>query len=376
MIRLFKLGLQNVLSALLRSSLTVLGLAIGVAAILAVLTLGEAGKDQVKSEIGRLGVDRVRITSADMNNGLHTDDGDYLRMLLHTQIDELVCLEGRLHKGEDVFVAPLIGCSTDYLRQMDPVLIKGTIPKQWHTAAPVALVGESIAEILNLKVGEWFSANGAMMLCAGIIGTSQQATQLDTSKAVTVPKDLLLAYTGGMISEMSVLVPQDRAPDSVAAFAAEMLAKERSVKVNAISLQVQADAAQSVLNTFVDVLGWVAVICMTVAGIGVMNILLVSVRERRREIGIMQALGANGMQICCLFLCEAFIYGLAGGILGLLIGGVVVAVAGASMGLSPVIRAGDCTVVFLAAMLLGLAAGGLPAIRASMLKPVDALRDD
>ena len=93
---------------------------------------------------------------------------------------------------------------------------------------------------------------------------------------------------------------------------------EAVVTTGPFAEQLQAEAADSVLMVFVDVPKWVALVCMLAGGIGVTNILLVSVRERRREIGIMQSLGATRIQICGLFLCEALIYALTGGILGLL----------------------------------------------------------
>ena len=120
----------------------------------------------------------------------------------------------------------------------------------------------------------------------------------------------------------------------------------------------------------------IAAISLLVGGIGVMNILLVSVRERRREIGIMKSLGTTEGQICLLFLLEALVYALVGGCMGLVIGVGLIETAGRSIGLTPVIRLGDCVAVFLAALAVGLIFGVSPASRASRMKPVDALRDE
>ncbi|MEG2481441.1 MAG: FtsX-like permease family protein, partial [Clostridia bacterium] len=150
----------------------------------------------------------------------------------------------------------------------------------------------------------------------------------------------------------------------------------RKTEVQAVSMQVQIEAANGVMAIFVDVLKWVAAICILVGGIGVMNILLVSVRERRREIGIMKSLGTTQMQICLLFLLEALIYALVGGALGLVIGMGLIGLAGKSIGLLPVVRFSDCFLVFTAALAVGLFFGVMPASRASRLKPVDALRED
>jgi putative ABC transport system permease protein len=257
-------------------------------------------------------------------------------------------------------------------------LITGNQPMvdHWSAGLPYVLVGQNLAKQLHLSIGEWFSANGIMLCCAGIAQGCQQASPVDVQQAIFAPSSVLAPLVAGTLQQLVIHVPPALSSDEVARHATELLAGERSLLVNATSMQVQVEAAKSILFTFVQVLRWVAFICMLVGGIGVANILLVSVRERRREIGVMQALGATGMQISGLFLCEALIYALTGGILGLLAGGVLVAAAGKSIGLLPVIKARDCTIVFSSAVLLGLSSGVAPAMAASRLKPVDALRDD
>lgn len=373
----WKLGLHNVLASALRSGLTILGMSIGVAAILAVFTLGEAGRTQVKNEISRLGIDRIQVTAAERSPQLRSGDAAYLRRVMDTGIDELVMLECEVSMGDKARTAPLIGCQEDYLNRLSVELLSGEKPSasQWLTGGRAALVGEDVANDLALSEGEWFSAAGMMLKCAGILGESQQASRMDTRQVVVVPLALMQNLLGNVVHELSVQVPVGYTPDETACMASDLL-KTRALKVDTVSLQVQAEAADSVLMVFVDVLKWVALVCMLAGGIGVTNILLVSVRERRREIGIMQSLGATRMQICGLFLCEALIYALTGGILGLLLGGALIAIAGNSIGLSPVVQAGDCTGVFLSALLLGLFSGVAPAAAACLMKPVDALRDD
>ena len=181
---------------------------------------------------------------------------------------------------------------------------------------------------------------------------------------------------GQSVHEIILSVPEGIAPQAAAAMAQDVMRLKRDMSVEAVTMQVQIEAANSVMSIFVDVLKWVAAICILVGGIGVMNILLVSVRERRREIGIMKSLGTTGGQICLLFLLEALVYALVGGCMGLVIGIGLIETAGRSIGLSPVIRLGDWR-----GGLSGCAGGRLffgvsPASRASRMKPVDALRDE
>lgn len=374
----WKLGLQNVLASATRSGLTVLGMSIGVAAILAVLTLGEAGRIQVKDEMARLGINQVQITAANQQTPLRIWDGAYLEERLEIKVDELYMLECGIGYSNYHCNAMLIGCTADVLWQLMPEVVAGNHPSamRWDGGLPEVLVGQSLAEKLHMSQGEWFSADGQMLRCIGIVKSCQQATPVDMQQAIIVPAGLLSPLLLGTVQQLAVHVPADEKPDEMARKVELLFANERKMQVNTASMQVQVEAADSILFTFVEVLRWVALICMLVGGIGVANILLVSVRERRREIGVMQALGATGLQICGLFLCEALLYAVTGGILGLLGGGVLVAIAGKSIGLIPVIKAKDCTIVFLSAVFLGLAAGVAPALSASRMKPVDALRDD
>lgn len=374
----WKLGLQNVIASAMRSGLTILGMSIGVAAILAVLTLGDAGQVQVRDEMERLGINRVQVTAADENALLRISDSQFLQAQLHTTVDEIRMVECDLHSGRHRAKAVMLGCDWHTLSQMAPVLAAGSYPvsTDWINGLPNVLVGQTLAEKLHLTEGQWFSANGKLLFCKGIVNHSQQATAVDVTQAIIAPSDLVSPFVAGTVQQISIHVPSTSTPDAIAQKASMLLSEERSLTVNTMTMQVQMEAADSILYTFVEVLRWVAFICMLVGGIGVANILLVSVRERRREIGVMQALGATEAQICGLFLCEALIYAITGGILGLLGGGVLVAVAGKSIDLIPVIKAGDCTLVFLSAVLLGLLAGVAPALSASRMKPVDALKDD
>lgn len=374
----WKLGLQNVIASAMRSGLTILGMSIGVAAILAVLTLGDAGQVQVRDEMERLGINQVQVTSANESYLLRASDGQCLRDHLKTTVDEIRMVECDLQSGKHRTKAIMLGCDWNTLCQMAPSLADGSIPDHadWMNDLPEVLVGQTLAEKLHLAQGQWFSANGKLLRCKGVVNHCQQATSVDVTQAIIAPTGLVSPFVAGTVQQLSIHVPSTTTPDEIAQRASQLLSEERSLPVNTITMQVQMEAADSILYTFVEVLRWVAFICMLVGGIGVANILLVSVRERRREIGVMQALGATEAQICGLFLCEALIYAVTGGILGLLGGGVLVAVAGKSIDLTPVIKAGDCTLVFFSAVLLGLLAGVAPALSASRMKPVDALKDD
>ena len=376
-IELWKLAFQNVLASALRSALTVLELSIGVAAILAVITLGEAGRAQVKTEIGKMGIDKVLVT-AEAGPALTSEDTQLISSRLRTQVDELLCLPAHVSTDIGSTDTLLVGIGAAFLKEAYPVLRTGRFwsSGEWTANVPAAVVGQDLAHDIHLSVGHWFSAGGQMLQCIGILDELPVASQIDFRSSVLLPEGFLAPWSSLALRQLSVHVPTGATQDETAKTVKQLLLDSSGKNVAAVSMQLQAEAADAVVMIFMDVLRWVALICMLVGGVGVMNILLVSVRERRREIGIMQSLGAGRQQICSLFLYEGIAYAVTGGIMGLLLGGGIIAIAGGSIGLSPVVQPADCAAVFACSVLVGLLSGVVPAFRASMLRPIDALREE
>lgn len=373
----WKLSLLNIFAAPARSVLTVLGMAIGIGAILAVITLGDAGRAQVKSEMTRLGIDRVWLTAAE-GETLRHGDAQLLASALDATATEQVYAPATARAGRREESCVLVGCSREYMDLMGTGVLEGRdlYAAEWQPGARSVLLGAALAEKLGVESGELISVSGVPLWVRGIIAQGNELSQVDASGAVFLPIAVFCEWMGQSVHEIILSVPEGVTPQAVAAMAQDVMRVKRDMSVEAVTMQVQIEAANSVMSIFVDVLKWVAAICILVGGIGVMNILLVSVRERRREIGIMKSLGTTEGQICLLFLLEALVYALVGGCMGLVIGIGLIETAGRSIGLTPVIRLGDCAAVFLAALAVGLVFGVSPASRASRMKPVDALRDE
>lgn len=373
----WKLSLLNIFAAPARSVLTVLGMAIGIGAILAVITLGDAGRAQVKSEMTRLGIDRVWLTAAE-GETLRHGDAQLLASALDATATEQVYAPATARAGRREESCVLVGCSREYMDLMGTGVLEGRdlYAAEWQPGARSVLLGAALAEKLGVEPGELISVSGVPLWVRGIIAQGNELSQVDASGAVFLPIAVFCEWMGQGVHEIILSVPEGVTPQAVAAMAQDVMRVKRDMSVEAVTMQVQIEAANSVMSIFVDVLKWVAAICILVGGIGVMNILLVSVRERRREIGIMKSLGTTEGQICLLFLLEALVYALVGGCMGLVIGIGLIETAGRSIGLTPFIRLGDCAAVFLAALAVGLFFGVSPASRASRMKPVDALRDE
>lgn len=177
------------------------------------------------------------------------------------------------------------------------------------------------------------------------------------------------------VSEITLRLSPDMDADTVCAQALSVLDGPED-GYETLSLQNEIDAARQVVRIFVTVLACVAAVCMLTGAIGVMNILLISVRERRREIGLLKAIGGTALQVGLLFLLEAAGYGALGGLLGLALGVMMIRFFAGIVGLDASLTLSTAAPVMLAALLLGAAFGVLPALRAARMQPVDALRSD
>jgi putative ABC transport system permease protein len=405
-------GVNGVRSHRLRSFLTVLGILIGIAGVIVAVGLGEGASSQVTSEINALGSNVLTITpgSSTSSTGIREALGSASTLTLA----DANALSSPVDAPDVKAVAPITS-STEVLTagsETATTSVQGTTPT-WLTVrgrtlaegrfidnqdvqdhGAVAVLGATTASELFTRgdpVGQTVDVNGVPVTVVGVLTSSGAST---ASSTTSDPDDVMIIpiTTGaerifGGTSRDSVSSIAVQARSSADLTGAYQEADHLLLQLHGITNPTNADftitSEQSLIaaNTSVDhtltiLLGGIAAISLIVGGIGVMNIMLVSVTERIREIGLRKALGATPRVIRRQFLVEASVLGLIGGVLGVAGGllGVLYlpGLIGDPISTSPTAAVGALAI----ALAIGVLFGVYPASRAAALAPIDALRSD
>ena len=371
----------------LRASLSALGIAIGVAAIVAVLGLARSSQAGLLAEISRLGTNLLTVTNGQDLTGQTAELPDAAPGM----VARLPGVIGAQYTGTvsaSVYRSPLIpavdtdGLSVDAASLGLPAVAGTSVAQGSYLNAatarePVAVLGAEAAELTGIDriwPGERIWVGGQWFYLAGILKPATLAPQIDTAILIGFPAAQTYLGFDGHPSELYVrAVNTPAATTRVDSLLAAQANPENPNEVNVSqpsdSLTAQADAAGAFDTLFLG-LGAVALL---VGAVGVANIMIISVLERRQEIGLRRALGATKGQIRTQFLAEAILLALAGGTAGDIAGAAAAAVYAQAKGWPIVIPAEAWVGGLGAALLIGALAGLLPAIRAARMSPTQAL---
>jgi putative ABC transport system permease protein len=369
-----------------RAALSALGIAIGVAAIVAVLGLSSSSQAGLLEEIDRLGTNLLVVSNGQSFAGNTAE----LPLVAPAMIARIYPVQHVAQTGKvsgSVYRSPLIpsvetnaleitAASLNLLRALNITVTQGRYLNAATATEPVAVLGPAAAQRLGIDhiyPGQRIWLDDQWFYPVGIIGSSTLTPELEDDVLVGFPA--AKRYLGFDGHPNTIYV---RAQDSQVAAVQSVLAdtanpeapNEVDVSLPSATLQARAKT-QSALNGLFLGLGAVALL---VGAVGVANIMVISVLERRSEIGLRRALGATKGQIRAQFLSEAILLSLAGGAVGILAGIAATAVYAATKHWTVVIPTLAWAGGFGAALLIGALAGLLPAIRAARLSPTEALR--
>ena len=385
----------------LRAALTMLGVIIGVAAVIALLSIGNGVSASIDQEINAIGTNLILIsTNPDNSDGYPTltlSDVEALsdpsRVPAVTEVAASVGAGFVVTAGGNSTRPSISGVTANYFRvnNLEEVGAGDLLTENdVATRARVAVIGDQVAEDLfpdSFAVGQSIKINGASYEVVGVLTASGSAFS-DTDNSVFVPISTAQArlVTGrtrqGEKTVQSIVAQATSAEANEAALEqiTAVLREEHDIAYASdddfqlFSQSDLLDTAGQITGVLTAFLGAIAGISLLVGGIGIMNIMLVSVTERTREIGIRKAVGALRRDILLQFLLESVVLSLVGGIAGILLGWAIAAVAGRAIDLSVTLQLGTVLLATGFATAVGLVFGIYPAWRAAGLRPIEALR--
>jgi putative ABC transport system permease protein len=390
-LELVRLALSRLRTARVRAALTMLGVVIGVASVVALVSVGKGTTSQITSRLNGLGTNLLTISPTGRNGATTTltlDDANAI-----AQIDTVAAVAPELQTqavvaaGRTTTTTSIIGTSSAYASVRAYDVWQGTFLTDTSVASSlrVAVLGATVADALGLDataIGTQVSIGGLPFDVIGILQPKGGSGFQDPDNEVLVPIGVVQKYFvgGNQVRTIGVSVASADAIQSTRDAITNLLRTRHGITATAsddFSIFDQAqllDAATSISGTLTLLLGGIASISLLVGGIGIMNIMLVSVRERTREIGIRKALGAKARDILSQFLIEALTLSLIGGLIGIAIGLAVSALIGRVAGWGFSIDPGTMAIATLFSLVVGVVFGVWPARQAARLDPIAALR--
>ena len=399
---LFKIALRALANNKLRAFLTMLGIIIGVASVIAMLAIGQGSKRSIQQQISEMGSNMIMIhPGAEMRGGVRQDPSAMQTLKLENYeklseectylsgISPNVSSSGQLVAGSNNYPSSVSGVSIDYLNIRQLSVEQGEMfsENDIRTAAKVCVIGKTIVDNLfpdgSDPIGKVIRCNQIPMRVVGVLKSKgynsmgQDQDDVVLAPYTTVMKRLLAqTYLGGIFASA---LPEDMTEEAVEEITS-ILRREHKLKAtddDDFTIRTQQELS-SMLNTTTDLmttlLACIAGISLVVGGIGIMNIMYVSVTERTREIGLRMSVGARGVDILSQFLIEAILISITGGVIGVIIG------CGASFMIKSIahwpvfIQPWSVLLSFAVCTITGVFFGWYPAKKAADLDSIDAIR--
>jgi len=398
----FMLALRSVRRNMLRSFLTILGIVIGVSSMITMVTLGNGATQAIEEKITSLGTNLLMISPGQRIGGgggggvpqfvesdaqaIASQIGGVAEVAPLSRTSATVVANGRN------WATSINGSTNEWFKTGNWELASGRIfePDEQLTGAAVCIIGETVRRELfggtegKTGLGQQLRIKQFSCDIVGILTPKGQGGMGDQDDTVMLPLHTLQRRVTGSRKVSMLMVSMEDGSDSVPikASLSQLLRERRKLapseddNFNIFDTQQLADTLSSTMGVLTELLGAVAAVSLLVGGIGIMNIMLVSVTERTREIGLRLAVGALEREVLLQFLIEAVVLSAIGGLIGIVIATIASYVLAGIMGVPFLFDPTINLLSFLFSAVIGVIFGYFPARRAARMDPIEALRHE
>lgn len=386
----FQMAMSTIWASKMRSFLTMLGIIIGIAAVIILVSLMGGLTQQVTDMFDELGTNTVQVTIMSRSDTKKVEPDEMYELVdenpeLLEDVSPSITVSGTIKNGTENESGSATGVSEGYADMRKLVVEQGRFIQYSDIMKKrnICVIGTYQEQQLFGKgaaVGNKLKINGVPFTVVGVLEEKEDSTSGSGDDAIYIPYTTAMNMNGSSAVNSYILTAADEnRVDETNAVIKQLLSKKIGDEdyYRVISMKELIDQMSTIMNSMQTVLVCIAGISLLVGGIGIMNIMLVSVTERTREIGIRKSLGAKQKNIMMQFVIEAGTVSCIGGVIGIILGAIVAVLAG-SLLLDRMITPSSTSIVvaFTVSVAIGIGFGYLPAKKAAKLNPIDALRYD
>lgn len=402
-LNLFKVSLKAVANNKMRSFLSMLGIIIGVAAVIIMMAIGQGSKESIRKELSTMGTNLLTIRpGADMRGGVRQDPSamqtlkmaDYERIIREkkfvTKVSPEVTASGQAIYGNNNTTSSMYGESIEYIDIRQWTIDEGECftEEDIKKASKVCLIGATVVKELfgtTDPIGKTIRFKSIPMRVIGVLKSKGYNNWgMDQDNVIIAPYTTVMKRIAAQTWFSSIVCSAitEELSDAAIEELTQMLRDNHKLKGEAaddFTIRSQAEMMEtmsSTMDTVTIILVVAAAFSLLVAGIGIMNIMLVSVTERTKEIGLRMAVGATGPVISLQFLIESVLISLTGGLLGVLVGCAASDFVVPAFGMPSSVPAWSIYVSFLVCVFIGVLFGYIPAQKAANMDPIEAIRHE